>query len=68
MTALYALLGLAGALLLVRWNWHRHLVFKSRRRAKTAMSVASRAPSLSECPPEFHARLRAAMHLEESPL
>lgn len=68
MSALYALLGLSGALLLVRWNWRRHLMFKGRRTAKAALSVASRAARLTECPPEFMDRLRAAMHLEENPL
>jgi hypothetical protein len=66
--ALYALLGLAGALLLAWWNWRRHIVFKSRRTAKAALSVASRAATLADCPPEFLDRLSEALHLEETTL
>lgn len=55
-------------LLLVLWYRADARRQKRRRRAYTALSVASRAKTLSECPPEFHARLRAAMNLSEEPV
>lgn len=54
-------------LLLVLWYRADARRQKRRRRALTALSVASRAKTLSDCPPEFMRRLEAAMGLTEEP-
>jgi hypothetical protein len=67
-TPLYALLGLAFAFLVILFWVRDSARQRAKRRSLTVLSRASRARKLSECPPEFLARLRAAMHLSEESL
>lgn len=64
MSALYALLGLA-VLFLIIGAWRRDSTRqRSRRTRLVALSVASRASRLEDCPDEFMVKLAAALHLE----
>lgn len=54
------------AVLLVRWYRADSQRQQARRKALTVLSRASRARRLDECPPEFLADLRAALHLPET--